>query len=44
MKVSRRSVLKAGVATGAVVALGPAFAQEEVEGYPVQRDCKDVLG
>jgi arsenite oxidase small subunit len=36
MKVSRRAVLKAGVATGAVVALGPAFAQEEVEDYPVQ--------
>jgi len=37
MKVSRRSVLKAGVATGAVMALGPAFAQGEVQDYPVQR-------
>lgn len=37
MSVSRRTVLKAGVATGAMIALGPVFSQEEVQDYPRQR-------
>jgi len=36
MKVSRRTVLKTGVATGATLALGPAFAQEDLQNYPLQ--------
>ncbi len=35
MKVSRRSVLKAGAAGAALVALGPSFAQEYPEDYPL---------
>ncbi len=37
MEVSRRAVLKAGVATGAMIALGPSFAQAELQDYPLQK-------